>query len=160
MEEPIGSLSVKQTAEVGCNKQIEPPVAVVVHPGSGETRSPRTNARFLADVRECSISVVAPQLTFASVKSHAAHAKIRISIIIVVASSDAKTVCRPIQSRLNAYVRERSVTVVAIERDAGVGGSDCHVQEAVVVIVEDCDSPGAAGLVQSATGRYVLVSDG
>src|SRR5262245_17902523 len=77
VEEAVRDLAVEEATQVVDDEEIEIPVAVVVDPGGGKGRPPYAQPRFLGDVREGPVTVVAHQLARAVKEAEARNKQIR-----------------------------------------------------------------------------------
>src|SRR5262245_6285629 len=59
MEETVGGLAIKEATQVVGDEEVEVSVSVVVDPGRDEARPPYIQTRFLGDVSEGPVTVIA-----------------------------------------------------------------------------------------------------
>ena len=129
------------------NKQIEPPVVVVIAPGRARGPASQRHACLLGDVGKSTVVVVVIEAVAAIVS----HVDVGPAIIVVVAHSHAKSPALVADAGLVGDISKCPIVIVVKEHGAGRGllaleGRDrgtvqkIDVEPAVVVVVEQRDA--------------------
>src|ERR1019366_633704 len=135
------------------DKQVEPPVILVVDPASGyspglsASRNPPTDACLLCHIGERAISVVVKEL----IGIYTRNIEIDESIIVVVSRRHAHRVSNPLEASTLRHIGECTIAVVAkeaiviicvglLQRWNGGAVGEEYVQQSIVVVIEQRNS--------------------
>src|SRR5262249_25657675 len=125
------------------NKQVQPPVVVVIEPGSARAPPRRSHPRFRRNIGKCTIAIVVIQDAARVLRD----VEIRKSIAVVIAYSNTHAIRVSRHTGLGGHVGESAVPVVVVkgiaqrlfrgEKVALPAVDQIDIHPAVVVVVDE-----------------------